>query len=74
MASPYCFRFYRSIMNDEGKPYDSTVEVIRISSAKTADRARKAAITRFVRHQQLSRWDCLATGYELLPQYRQGSE
>ncbi len=66
MAVPHVFRFYRTIMNDKGRPFESTVELITISRAKTEERARRAAVLRFVRHQQLSRWDCLATGYEQL--------
>jgi hypothetical protein len=65
MNSPYRFRFYRSVTNAAGRPFESTVEVVEIRQAKTPERAREAAIRRFVRHQQLSRWDCLATGYEL---------
>lgn len=64
MNCPNCFRFYRSITNEAGKPFESTVEIIEIRRAKTPERARQAAIKRFVRHQQLTRWDCLATGYE----------
>ncbi len=61
----YSFRFYRCVTNEAGRPFESTVEVVEIRRAKTPERARQAAIKRFVRHQQLSRWDCLATGYEL---------
>lgn len=64
MSDPYRFRFYRCVTNAAGKPFESTVEVVEIRRAKTPERARQAAIKRFVRHQQLSRWDCLATGYE----------
>lgn len=64
MNYPNCFRFYRSITNEAGKPFESTIEVIEICRAKTPERARQAAVKRFVRHQHLTRWDCLATGYE----------
>lgn len=66
MDTPYAFRFYRTIMNDEGRPFQSTVEVINIRCAKSPERARQAAVCRFVRHQQLTSWNCLASGYELL--------
>lgn len=61
---PYTFRFYRTITNSEGLPYDSTVEVISIRRAKTPERARQAALHRFVRHHNLTVWDCLASGCE----------
>lgn len=64
----HIFRFYRTIVNDEGRPLESTIELVTINRAKTEERARRAAVLRFVRHQQLSRWDCLAMAYELLPQ------
>lgn len=66
MNKPYQFRFYRCITNDCGKQFNSTVETICIRHAKTPERARQAAIWRFVRHQNLARWDCLATGCELV--------
>lgn len=66
MENPYKFRFYRCITNDCGKQFNSTIDTIHIRHAKTPERARQAAIQRFMRRQNLARWDCLATGYELL--------
>jgi hypothetical protein len=64
MTALYTFRFYRTITNSDGKPFDSTVEVVRIHRAKSADRAWRAAVKRFTRHQNLTSWDCLASGCE----------
>jgi hypothetical protein len=67
---PYTFRFYRRVTNSEGHPYDSTVEVISIRRAKTPERARQAAMRRFVRHHNLTEWDCLASGCEEVGAFR----
>jgi hypothetical protein len=66
MSSPYKFRFYRCVTNDVGQRFNSTVEVVEISRAKSMERAHQAAIRRFTRHQHVSHWDCLATGYEMI--------
>jgi hypothetical protein len=65
MSKPCTFRFYRNITNDVGKSFHSTVEIIEIWRAKTPERARKAAILRFMRHQKLSNWKSLAADYEV---------
>lgn len=65
MQKPYTFRFYRDIQNDTGDPFHSTVETVVIRRARTPERARQAAILRFIRHQKLSSWDSLASGYEV---------
>lgn len=66
MTAPYIFRFYRTITNPEGRPFDCTVEIIKIQRAKSSDRAWQAAVQRFSRHQKLTSWDCLASGCEQL--------
>lgn len=73
MTAPYTFRFYRTITNSEGRLYDCTVETITIQRAKSADRAREAAIQRFSRHQKLRSWDCLASGCEQLDEIAKAS-
>jgi len=61
----YRVRFYRTLMQHSGQPCNSTVETIEIRRSRTEDRAVQAAIKRFVRHQRLTGWEWLATGYDV---------
>ena len=63
MSKPYKFQFYRDITNGVGRSFHSTVEIIEIRRAKSPERAQQAAILRFIRHQKLRNWNCLAAGY-----------
>jgi hypothetical protein len=65
MSKVYKFQFYRNIRNGAGRSFHSTVEIIEIRRAKTPERARRAAILRFMRHQKLSNWDSLAADYDV---------
>lgn len=65
MKESYRFRFYRTIVDGTGRPCHSTVETVVIRRARTPERAQQAAILRFIRHQRLSNWDSLASGYEV---------
>lgn len=67
---PYRIRFYRTLVNDSGHPCNSTVEVIEIHRSKTPQRAVKAAMKRFERHQHLPSWDRLAHGFEVVDSQR----
>jgi hypothetical protein len=57
-------RFFRTIVNNRGIPFECTIDSIAIRRARTRQRALAAAMRRFERKYRLAAWNHIAHGYE----------
>jgi hypothetical protein len=60
----YRVRFFRTIINDRGVPFECTLDSIAILRARSRQRALAAAMHRFERKYRLSAWNHMAHGCE----------
>lgn len=60
----YRFVFFRDMVNDLGDHFRCQVSTVRITHARSPERALAAALRRFERQHRLSNWRDLAHGYE----------
>jgi len=65
MSQVYRVTFYRELVGDNGKRYDSLIFEALIRTAHTQDEAMAAAIKRFVRQKRLTHWNQLATKVDI---------
>ncbi len=65
MARSYRVKFYRGLVGDTGKPYDSELYATRIKGCDSEQAAAEEAIKRFQKRNKLVHWSDLATKYEV---------
>ena len=56
-------RFFRTVVNEAGVQFKTTLDVIEIRAARSTERAISAAKRRFARKHHLPTWEHLAHGY-----------
>jgi hypothetical protein len=67
MSKPkvYHVTFYRELVGDGGRRFDSVVDTIRVRRSRAKERAVSAAIKRFERRHKLAHWSHLASKFEI---------
>jgi hypothetical protein len=58
----YEVTFYRELVGNNGRRFESPLSKVRIETAASRDEAVAAAVHRFEHDNRLQRWDFLATG------------
>jgi hypothetical protein len=61
----YQFTFYRELLGDNGKRFDSPLSTLRVETNGTESDAIQTAIKRFERKNKLQNWKFLATGFRM---------
>jgi hypothetical protein len=61
----YQFTFYRELLGDNGKRFDSPLSTLRVQTDGTDSDAIQTAIKKFERKNNLHNWKSLATGFKM---------
>ncbi len=65
-AKPFQVTFYKRLTGSQGQPRNVAIETVYITNRHTRDDAVEAAIRKFERDRNVSPWNSLADGYDVV--------